>query len=179
MSAFNSVDSVEHFAAVIENVVSIEMLEVVHPIWPFARKFHFSLLQNKSMTKTFIGPKCCLILRPAFFIILPVVQKNGYFTVRLAVRGVSPLGPGRKNMWNFDPFLNCLVLGYSKHTYLIVRGLKNAFIMSFTPLLYRYPTILWQSREQQQVEKEEMRILVVGWKFLFSCVKSVPERIKS
>ena len=103
--------------------------------------------------------------------------KNGYFTVRLAIRGVSPLGPGRKNKWNFDPFLNCLVLGYSKHTYLIVRGLKNAFIMSFTPLLYRYPTILWQSREQQQVETEEMRILVVGWKFLFSCVKSVPEHI--
>ena len=63
--------------------------------------------------------------------------------VMLTVRGVSSLGPGRKKMCNFGPFLNCLILGYSKHTYLIVRGLKNAFFMSFTPLLYRYPYLIF------------------------------------
>ena len=62
MSAINPVDSVEHFAAVIENVVSIEMLKVVHPMRPFARKLHFSLLQNKSLTKTFIGPIYVVLL---------------------------------------------------------------------------------------------------------------------
>ena len=43
--------------------------------------------------------------------------------------------------------------------HLMVRGLKTAFFMSFTPILYRCPTILWQ--------EEELGILVVGWKWLF------------
>ena len=48
----------------------------------------------------------------------------------------------------------------------IVRGLKNAFLMPLTPLLYRYLTVLWQSSSGS---KEELGILVVGWKWLFWC----------
>ena len=39
---------------------------------------------------------------------------------------------------------HCLGIGKKnlKKFYLIVRGLKNAFLMPFTPLLYRYLTVL-------------------------------------
>ena len=45
--------------------------------------------------------------------------------------------------------------------YLIVRGLKNAFLMPFMPLLFCYMTVLWQSSISS---KEELGILVVGGK---------------
>ena len=41
---------------------------------------------------------------------------------------------------NFDPF-SALKFDTQGTFYLIVRGLKNAFFMSLTPMLYRYSTI--------------------------------------
>ena len=58
--------------------------------------------------------------------------------------------------------------------YLIVRGLKNAYFMSITPLLYRFLTILWQSSNI----REKLGILLFWWKLLFSCVKSVSKYIQ-
>ena len=77
-----------------------------------------------------------------------------YFTVRLTVRGggeVSPVGPDRKQMWKYCPIFSIEIWFFDTQNtfYLIVRGLKNAFFMPFMLLLYRlvyrYPTILWQS----------------------------------
>ena len=51
-------------------------------------------------------------------------------------------------------------------SYLIVRGLKSALLMPLTPLLYRYLTVLWQ---RSSGSKEELGILLVGWKWLFWC----------
>ena len=91
-------------------------------------------------------------------------------TVRLTVRGggASQFSPDRKQMWKFWPiFFNGIWLYDTQNTfYLIVRGLKNAFLMPLTPLLYRYLTVLWQSSSGS---KEELGILVVGWKWLFRC----------
>ena len=98
------------------------------------------------------------------------LSKNGYFTVRLTVRkgGISPLGPDRKQMWKFWSFFFIEIrFCYTQNTfYLIVMGLKNAYLMPLTPLLYRYLTILWQS---SSISKKELGILVVGWKWLFWC----------
>ena len=59
---------------------------------------------------------------------------------------------------------------------LIVRGLKNAFFMPFTPPLHRYPTM---TLTVAMKSKDELEIQEVGYKWLFSCVKSVSEHIKS
>ena len=65
--------------------------------------------------------------------------------------GVSPLGPDRKKMWKFWLifFIEIWFFDTQKTFFLIVRGLENAFFMSLTPLLYCYPTILWQSSSKQ------------------------------
>ena len=71
-------------------------------------------------------------------------------------------------MCKFWPiFFNGIWLYDTQNTfYLIVRGLKNAFLMPLTPLLYRYLTVLWQSSSGS---REELGILVVRWKWLFWC----------
>ena len=52
----------------------------------------------------------------------------------------SALAVSKCEIWFFD----------TQNTFrIIVRGLKNAFIMSLTPLLYRYQIILWQSSSKQ------------------------------
>ena len=80
------------------------------------------------------------------------VIKNGYFTVRLTVIDLFFI-----EIWFFD----------TQNTfYLIVMGLKNAFLMPLIPLLYHYLTVL---RESSSSSKEELGILVVGWKWLFWC----------
>ena len=58
-------------------------------------------------------------------------------------------------------FIELLFFDTLNAFYLIVRGPKNAFFMSFTPLLYRYATILWQSNSKQS---GGMVILVVRLK---------------
>ena len=78
----------------------------------------------------------------------------------------------------FDPFFfsNGIWLYDTQNaSHLIVRDLKNAFLVPLTPLLYRYLTVLWQS---SRGSKEELDILVVGWKWL-SGVKSISEHIES
>ena len=47
----------------------------------------------------------------------------------------KPVGPDRKQMWKFWPiFFNGIRLYDTQNTfYLIVRGLKNAFLMPLTP----------------------------------------------
>ena len=74
--------------------------------------------------------------------------------------GVSHLGPDRKQMWKlWRIFFNGIWLYDTQNTfYLIVRGLKNAFLMPLTPLPYRYLTVLWQSTSGS---KKELGILVV------------------
>ena len=42
--------------------------------------------------------------------------------------------------------------------YLVVKNLKNALLIPFTPLLYCYPTVLWQSSSISNVSK--------SWEFL-------------
>ena len=76
-------------------------------------------------------------------------QKNGCFTARLTVkvRGISPLGPDVKIWAHF--FHWNLIFWYSIHILSHCEGLKNAFFMPFTPPLYCYPTILWQSSSKQ------------------------------
>ena len=54
--------------------------------------------------------------------------------------------------------MNCDSMILKTHFYLIVSGLKNAFQMLLTPLLYRYLTVLWQSSSGS---KKELGILVV------------------
>ena len=68
------------------------------------------------------------------------------------------LEQGFNGIWLYDT---------SNTFYLILRGLKNALFIPFTPPLYRHPTILWQSSSKQYYEKEELGILEVGWKWLF------------
>ena len=65
-------------------------------------------------------------------------------------------------MSKFRPILlNGIWLYDTQNTfYLIVRGLKNAFLVPLTPLLYRYLTVLWQS---SSCSKEKLGILLVGW----------------
>ena len=65
---------------------------------------------------------------------------------------------------NFDP-IDIEIWFFDTHNtfYLIVRGLKNAFSVSLTPLLYRFLTILWQRSNI----REELGILLVWWKLLF------------
>ena len=67
----------------------------------------------------------------------------------------------RKKMWKIWPiFFNGIWLYDTQNTYhLIVRGLKNAFLMPLSPLLYCYLTLLWQSSSGS---KEELGILLVG-----------------
>ena len=66
-------------------------------------------------------------------------------------------------MFDFDPFFQWnMTLWYSKHSSPIVRGLKNAFLMPKTPLLYHYLTVLWQSSRSS---KEELGILLVELKW--------------
>ena len=80
---------------------------------------------------------------------------------RKGAGGVSHLGRDQKQMWKFWPI------------FLIVGGLKKAFFIPLTPLLYCYLTVLWQSSSGN---KEE-------WEFLyldendFSGVKSISENI--
>ena len=52
---------------------------------------------------------------------------------------------------NFDTFFSIEIWFFHIQNtfYLIVRDLKNVFLMPFTPLLYSYPTILWQSNSKQ------------------------------
>ena len=54
-----------------------------------------------------------------------------------------------------------------KTHHLIVRGLKNAFFIPFTPPLYRYPTMTMTAAVNS---KEELGIQEVGWKWIsFMC----------
>ena len=74
-------------------------------------------------------------------------------------------GPDRKQMWRFFPvFIKIWFFDTQNSFYIIVRGLKNAFFMPLTPLLYCYMAVLWQSSSGS---KEELVSLVVGWKWLF------------
>ena len=54
-----------------------------------------------------------------------------------------------------------------------ISGFRRQCQFSHLGPLYRYLTILWQSI------KEEWGILEVGWKWFFSCVKSVSEHIET
>ena len=54
-----------------------------------------------------------------------------------------------------------LILRYSKHTLSIVKRLQNAFFMSFTLLLYRYPTVLWQGSSNGL---SKIRYIIIGQK---------------
>ena len=70
---------------------------------------------------------------------------------------------------NFDPFFfhRNLILWYSKHILSHCEGAQKCI------LRYRYPTIL----KQESSTRGELGILVVGWKWIVSWVKSVPEHI--
>ena len=91
--------------------------------------------------------------------ILREVVKKAF---RLTIRGgrSATLALTVSKCENFDPFFSMeydsMVL--KTHFYHIVRGLKNAFLMPLTPLLYRYLTVLWQSSSGS---KKELGILVV------------------
>ena len=88
------------------------------------------------------------------------VKKNENFTV-------SPVGPDRKQMRRFWPiFFYGIWLYDTQHILSHCEGSQNAFLMPLTPLLYHYLTVLWQSSSSS---KEELGILVVGWKWLFWC----------
>ena len=66
---------------------------------------------------------------------------------------------------NADPFfIEVWFFDTQNNFYLIVKGLKNAFFMSFRLLQYRYPTILWQ----ESSTRVKLEILVVRWKWLVS-----------
>ena len=71
--------------------------------------------------------KCVLGIKKSKF-------KNFHICLRSGPRGLPP------------PLMVSLTIKYP----LIVRGLKNAFFMSLTPLLYLYLTILWNSKSKQK-----------------------------
>ena len=72
-----------------------------------------------------------------------LMKKGSKFSHLLTVRA--------DQMWKLCPIFSIEFWFLdTKNTFdLIVRGLKNAFCMSLTPLLYHYPTILWQSSTKQ------------------------------
>ena len=80
-------------------------------------------------------------------------------------------------MWKRWPIFGIEIWFFDiKNTfYLIVWGLKNAFFMPFMPPLYHYPIC----ERAAAKSTEELGILEVGWKWLFSCVKSVSKHIES
>ena len=66
---------------------------------------------------------------------------------------------------NFDPFFQWnMTLWYSEHILSHCKGSQKCIFNAFNAPLYRYPTVLWQSSSGS---KEEVGILVVGWKWLF------------
>ena len=89
--------------------------------------------------------------------------------------GISSIGPDRNQMWKCLPIFNMEIwfFGTQNTFYLIVRGLENVYFL-FTPLLLGYPTIFDRAAASR---KEELGILVVGRKWLFSCVKSISEHM--
>ena len=99
---------------------------------------------------------------------------NNYSQLRGGVV-VSQLGHDCKQMWKFHFFL--VECNTQNTVYLVVKNLKNALLIPFTPLLYCYPTVLWQSSSISNVSK--------SWEFLqldFTPEKlfsSISEYIKS
>ena len=89
--------------------------------------------------------------------------------VRILLANHTQISPTSENdsyrdgMWTFWPIFSIKISIFDTQNtfYLIVRDLKNAFFMSLTHLLCRYPTILWKSNKKQL---GEMGIYVVeGW----------------
>ena len=73
-------------------------------------------------------------------------SKYVFHSVREVIKKTDILRSG----WKFYPFLHWnLILWYSKHILFHCKGSQNAFFMSLAPLLYRYPTTLWQSSNKQ------------------------------
>ena len=68
-------------------------------------------------------------------------KKTGYFTVSLTIWGKGE--GGSATLANFDLFFSMEYDSIILKTHLIpVRGLKIAFLMPPTPLLYRFLTVL-------------------------------------
>ena len=165
--------------------LDLEMVVVVHCGEASPGKRLFSKTRNCISTRTCLSKESCSkkvtisfyrnetsyfkdklqIRRSVLSIQHPPLQrevvKNGYFMVRLTVEeGGQPLGPDRKQMWKFWTifFIEIWFFDTQNIFYLIVKGLKNAFFMSFRLLLYHYPTVLWQ----ESLTREELGNLVVG-----------------
>ena len=107
-------------------------------------------------------------------------RRKRIFTVTLAIRegdgGVSPLGPYRNQIWKFWPIFSIEIWFFDTQNtfYLIVKGLKNAFLY---PFRLHYTAIRPYFDRAAASSKEEMEIRVVGWRWLFSCIKSVSEHM--
>ena len=170
--------------------LKIEENDIALVRYTFSNKFKRTLRKNQEKWLLRGGggsggvePLVSLTIKGPFYFTIffkDNLQKTNsvFWSYRKGGWGLSPLGPDRKQTWKIWPILSIEIqFSETQNTfYLILRSLKNEFFVHFEPLPYFYLAFFNRASAGR---KEKVEILVVGWKLLCSCVKSVSEQIKS